>query len=212
MYIGHYAAAGVILATFPEAPVLPIAVAVAYPDLLWPFLVYAKKEKVSIDPNTPLQKNIRFTYYPHSHSLVRSSVLTAIPAVAFGMIYQNPLVAILFWVGAMSHWLLDIVVHQKDLPVFGRRKNEHYAGFGLWRKPLLAFTLEYVFFAVTMLLTAQSSALPALLIGGLALHLLNANSFFAFTRTNPTKTPNQYASLALFGFTVAIIWFTVFWS
>lgn len=212
MYIGHYAAAGVILAVAPETPVLPIAIAVAYPDLLWPFLVFLGKEKVSINPKTPLQKSIRFISYPHSHSLMRSAFLTIIPSVVFGLVYQDVSIAFLFWIGALSHWLLDIVVHVKDLPVFGKNTADTYVGLGLWQRPKLAFVLEYLFFAMVILVTASSSAWPALLYGGLALHLLNANSFFGLTKSNPTKTPNQYASLALFGFSIAIVWFTMFWA
>lgn len=212
MYIGHYAAAGAILAIAPATPVLPIAIAVAYPDLLWPFLVYLGKEKVLIDPKTPLQKSIKFVSYPHSHSIVRSALLTLIPAALFGLLYQSPSVALLFWLGAMTHWPLDALVHLKDLPIKGSKKVDRYAGFGLWSAPKLAFVLEYIFFAVVMVLTAQQEVWAALLAGGLMLHLLNANSFFAFTKTNPTKTPNQYASLALFGFAVAILWFTKSWA
>lgn len=211
MYIGHYAAAGILLAAAPATPVLPIAVAVAYPDLLWPFLVYAGKETVVVDPKNPLQKTIKFISYPHSHSLVRSAILTIIPACIAGIVYHSVLVGVLFWLGAMSHWLLDAVVHVKDLPLFGSKRSDRYVGLGLWKMPKWAFVLEYVFFATVMLLTASPSSLPALLIGGLGLHLLNANSFFAFTKTNPTKTPNQYASLALFGFAVAITWFSISW-
>ncbi len=212
MYIGHYAAAGAILAIAPTTPVLPIAIAVAYPDLLWPFLVYLGKEKVEVSPTNPLQKAIKFVSYPHSHSLVRSAALTLIPSVAFGLLYHNVIVAVLFWLGALSHWVLDVVVHMHDLPVLGSKKHDKYVGFSLWAVPKFAFLFEYVFFAVAILLTTQTSAWLPLLLGGLILHTLNANSFFAFTKTNLTKTANQYATLALVGFAAAIAWFTVFWK
>lgn len=211
MYIGHYAAAGVLLAAAPSVPVFPIAVAVAYPDLLWPLLVYLKKERVKLNPKTPLQKTIKFSSYPHSHSLIRSSILTLIPSIAFGLLYQSWVVGVLFWLGALSHWLLDSVVHIRDLPIIGRKDREYYVGFGLWARPKLAFAVEYIFFALVMVVVAQPSSLPLLLIGGLVLHLLNANSFFGFTKSNPTSTPNQYATLALVGFIVAIAWFCYSW-
>lgn len=211
MYIGHYAAAGAILALTPGTPVFPIAVAVAYPDLLWPLLVYLGKEKVKVSPMNPLQKAIKFTSYPHSHSLVRSTVLTLIPSIVFGVLYQSVWVALLFWLGALSHWVLDAVVHLKDLPVLGSKKKDMYVGLGMWAIPKFAFVFEYVFFAIVILLTASSEAWSALLIGGLILHAFNANSFFAFTKKNLTKTPNQYATLALVGFAIAIAWFTLNW-
>lgn len=211
MYIGHYAAAGAILAAVPGTPVFPIAVAVAYPDLLWPFLVYLGKEKVKVSPMNPLQKAIKFTSYPHSHSLVRSAALDLIPAIVFGLIYRSVWVVLLFWLGALSHWVLDAVVHIRDLPVFGSKQHDRYVGLGMWAVPRVAFVFEYVFFAVVIILTARSSTWASLLIGGLVLHALNANSFFAFTKKNLTTTANQYATLALVGFAVAITWFTVSW-
>lgn len=212
MYIGHYAAAGLILTAAPQVPTIVIAIAVAYPDLLWPLLVYLKKEKVSLNPKTPLQKMIKFSSYPHSHSLVRSSFLTLVPAIIAGIIFQSFWVGFWFWIGALSHWILDIVVHNKDLPVLGSKERDVFVGLGLWNRPILTFVLEYVFFATVILFTAPQSAWPALLIGGLVLHAFNANSVFGFTKFNPTKTPNQYATLALVGFIVAIIWFSLSWQ
>ncbi|RWZ78391.1 MAG: hypothetical protein EOT05_01355 [Candidatus Microsaccharimonas sossegonensis] len=129
----------------------------------------------------------------------------------FGVLYQSVWVAFLFWLGALSHWLFDAAVHIRDLPVFGRKRNDIYVGLGMWTIPRVAFVFEYAFFAIVMLITAQPSAWSGLLIGGLALHLLNANSFFRFTKTNPTGTPKSYATLALVGFFGAIIWFTFTW-
>lgn len=212
MYIGHYTAAAVILAAAPGTPVFPIAVAVAYPDLLWPFLVYFGKEKVKVNPMNPLQKAIKFSSYPHSHSLVRSAILNLIPSVVFGLLYHSVLVGVLFWLGALSHWLLDAIVHLKDLPVLGSKKHDTYVGLGLWKIPKVAFVAEYLFFAGVILLTAQPSAWVGLLSGGLILHALNANSFFAFTKKNLSKTANQYATLALVGFVAAITWFMLNWK
>jgi len=203
MYIGHFVVAEALLKAYPSVPALPVLVGVAYPDLLWPFLVYVGKEKLEIDPQTPLQKAIRFISYPYSHSFVRSGLLTLIPVVGFGLIFQRPDVGVLFFIAAMSHWLLDAVVHLPDLPVLGFGKDLKI-GLGLWNYPVPAFVFEYLFYAFgTLLLVPARHVWPMLLAGG-ALHLLNANSFFGFTKTNPTKTPKRYASLALFGYILAI--------
>jgi hypothetical protein len=63
VYIGHFAAAAVILTVGPEVPALPIAVAVAWPDLVWPALVFAGKERVKVDRDNPLQAGVEFTSY-----------------------------------------------------------------------------------------------------------------------------------------------------
>jgi hypothetical protein len=212
MYIGHYTAAAAIMAAAPNTPLLPIAIAVAYPDLLWPLLVLLRKEKVKVNPMDPLQKAIKFTSYPYSHSLVKSAVLTLIPSAVFGVIYQSTWVAIAFWLAAVSHWLLDVVVHVHDLPIFGRKKGDIYVGWGLWKWPKLAFVLEYVFLAVVIILTAAPAAWSGLLIGGFILHALNANSFFGFSKALAPKKDWQYALLPLLGFGLAIWWFVTNWQ
>jgi hypothetical protein len=42
------------------------------------------------------------------------------------------------------------------------------------------------------------------LLLGMVFHLVNANSFFGFTRKNPFKTPASYALIALIGFALLI--------
>ncbi len=107
--------------------------------------------------------------------------------------------SLLFTAASASHWLLDTVVHRKDLPVLGFG-HDGTVGLGLWTRPRLAFAVEYVFYAaVTFLVFPWSAVLPVLVIG-FAFHALNANSFFAFTKRNPTPSPAAYAGLALFGF------------
>ena len=203
MFIGHFVVAEALLKADPSVPAMPVLIGVAYPDLLWPLLVYAGKEKVDIDPQTPLQKAIRFISYPYSHSLVCSGLLTLIPAIGLAVIFQRPSIGVLFFIAAISHWLLDAIVHLPDLPVLGFGPDRKI-GLGLWNYPGAAFVLEYLFYVFgTLLLVPAKHVWPMLITGGV-LHLLNANSFFGFTKTNPTKTPKTYASLALFGYVIAI--------
>lgn len=207
MFIGHFGAAEAILAIDKSLPVLPVAIGVAYPDLLWPFLVYFGKEKVKPGKTSPLQRDIHFTSYPFSHSLVLSGILTLVPAIIIGMLYHSLVVAIAFFVAALSHWLLDIPMHLKDLPIKGFG-HDHKVGLGFWKHGAFAFVFEYGFFVLcTLLFTAREVWLP-LLTGGFIFHALNANSFFGFTKFNLTKRPAVYATVCLVGFSLAILWFT----
>jgi hypothetical protein len=203
MYIGHFVVAEALLKADPSVPTLPVLVGVAYPDLLWPLMVYAGKEKVDIDPQTPLQKAIRFIRYPYSHSLVCSGILTLIPSIGLAVIFQRPVIGVLFFIAAISHWLLDAIVHLPDLPVLGFGPDRKI-GLGLWNYPGVAFVFEYLFYTFGTLLFVSAKHVWPMLIAGGVLHFLNANSFFGFTKTNPTKTPKMYASLALFGYVIAI--------
>ncbi|MFB2554594.1 hypothetical protein [Herbiconiux liangxiaofengii] len=212
MYIGHYAAAAVLVSVVPEASVAPAAIGVAWPDLLWSALVLLSQEKVTPSRDSPLQRTVRFDFYPFSHSLLLSNLLAVVPAVIIAFCLQNPMAGVVFWLGSVSHWILDLIVHEPDLPVTGFSAQGMKMGFGLWRLPKTAYVAEYAFFAVFILITAQPSMFAGLLGGGLLLHLLNANSAFAFTTRNPVGTPRRFAVVALVGFVGAIAWFCAAWQ
>ena len=212
MYIGHYAAAAVLVTVVPDSPVLPAAIGVAWPDLVWPVLVLTGWEKVTTNRVDPSQRSVHFDSYPFSHSLVLSNILNLLPAVVIALIYQSVVVGIVFWIAAVSHWLLDVVVHQQDLPVVGIGAHDRKLGAGLWRYPKTAFILEYLFFAIVILATAPHSIWLGVLGGGLLLHLLNANSFLGLTRTNPLGTPARLSTITLIGYLGAIAWFTMAWQ
>ena len=202
MFIGHFAVAYVLIHFFPGIPPLVFLLGVSFPDLLWPFLVFAGIEKVNINPGSPLQKYIIFSSYPYSHSLLISSMISCGAGVAIAL-FTTPLAGILFVVCSASHWFLDTVVHQRDLPVLGV-SHDIREGFGLWNYPKAAFGIEYIFYAgITLLVMPLPIAIPLIVIGSI-FHLVNANTFFGFTKSNPFKTARTYAIVTLLGFSCFI--------
>jgi hypothetical protein len=197
MFIGHFAVAYLLIALFPVVPPLVILTGVSFPDLLWPVLVLAGKETVTVSPDSPLQNAIRFPSYPCSHSLITGSLIAAIPGL-FIAYFVSPVAGILFVAASATHWLLDVVTHLKDLPVLGFGKDMK-VGFGLWNHPKAAFVLELAFYTVITVLVVQPALVIPLLALGCAFHLINANSFLGFSRKNPF-TARSYAILAIFGF------------
>jgi hypothetical protein len=173
MFIGHFAAAYLLIALFPSVPPLVILFGVSFPDLLWPVLVLTGKEKVTV------------------------SLIAAIPGL-FTAYFVSPLAGIVFVAASASHWFLDVVTHMKDLPVLGTGRDIK-VGLGLWNYPRSAFVLELVFYTVITVLVVQPVMVIPLLALGFAFHLINANSFLGFSRKNPF-TPRNYAVAALFGF------------
>jgi hypothetical protein len=202
MFIGHFAVAYAFIYYFPTIPPLVFLIGVSFPDLLWPFLVFAGIEKVKINPRSPLQKYIIFSSFPYSHSLMITTMLSAAAGVIIAL-FTTPLAGELFVVCCASHWVLDTIVHQRDLPVLGI-SHDIKEGMGLWNYPKAAFVFEYAFyFAVTLLVMPLSIAIPLIIIGSV-FHLINANSFFGFTKTNPFKTARSYAVITFIGFALFI--------
>jgi len=193
MFIGHYAIAYVLIALFPGIPPLIPLLGVSFPDLLWPVLVVTGVEKVRVDPGSARQDALVFESYPYSHSLVVGTLIAGVFGAGIAFLYGTS-AGIVFIVASASHWLLDTVVHGKDLPVLGFGQDKK-AGAGLWRYGPAAFFIELAFYGVITWLAAPKGTFLPLLVLGIVFHLINANSFFGFSKKNPFRTPNSYAAV-----------------
>ena len=107
-------------------------------------------------------------------------------------------------IASASHWILDALVHNRDLPVLGFGRDK-FVGAGLWKSGPAAFIVELVFYTVVTLLLAPKGTAVPLLVLGFCFHLVNANSFFGFSEVNPFKTPRTYAVACLAGFVVFVV-------
>lgn len=198
MFIGHFAVAYLLVSLFPGVPPLVPLLGVSFPDLLWPVLVLARIEKAEVNPASPRQDGIVFSSYPYSHSLLTGTAIAIVPGIVLGLVL-GPVAGAVFVIGSASHWILDTVVHIRDLPVagFGR---DRMVGAGLWRSGPAAFVAELAFYGVlTVVFSPPGTAVP-LLVTGVLFHLVNANSFFGFSKENPIKSVRVYAVLCLAGF------------
>lgn len=173
MFVGHYGASFAAKALKNSIPLWILFVAVQLVDVLWSIFVLLGIEKVRIVPGITATNPLDLYYMPYTHSLV-GSLLWAIAAVVVYCIFSRRANA---WVAGgivgaavFSHWLLDLLVHRPDLPLYD---SVFKMGLGLWNYPALAFALEVVF-----------------LFGGMYLYL---------TSTKPVSSTGRYGML-IFGF------------
>jgi hypothetical protein len=166
--------------------------------------VPAGVEKVRINPDSPLQKFVVFEKFPYSHSLVLTNVWSLLVGFALAGLLGNPLVALVFVLGSISHWVLDTIVHLRDLPVLGF-DGDTKVGAGLWGRGPLAFIVEFVFYVIVSALVLSGTALLLALVVGVVFHMINLPSFFSTSKKNTVKTSNGYAGLALLGFGAFIV-------
>jgi len=176
MFVGHF---GVGLAAKRVAPTVSLGtlfLSVQLADGLWPLFLLLSLEHVRIVPGLMAASPLDFTDYPFSHSLVTLAGW----GVAFGAIYwlirRNGWAALVLAGGVVSHWLLDVIVHRPDLPVF---PDGPYLGLGLWQ-------------SIPATLVAEG----ALYLGGLALYL---------TATTAKDRIGHYALWRFCGL-LAVIW------
>lgn len=147
MFIGHYA---VGLASKKVAPRASLGVLIAAPillDLLWPVFLLTGLERVAITPNPNPFLRLEFISYPVSHGLVAVvGWATLFAALYFGIV-RYALGAIVIWIGVVSHWLLDLVVHRPDLPLYA---GSRLLGLGVWNHRWLTVAIETAMFFIAI--------------------------------------------------------------
>ena len=147
MFIGHYAV-GLIGKKFaPQASLGALIAAPILLDLLWPIFLLLGWEHVSIVPNSNPFLRLQFDSYPISHGLVAViGWATLYASVYFGLTrYIFGTVAI--WLGVISHWVLDWIVHQPDLQLYARSRM---FGLSLWNHRWLTIVIELTLFIIAI--------------------------------------------------------------
>jgi len=105
-------------------------------------IVFALLAIFGLEGETRMVDGMPLFTIPYSHSLVSALILAAIGGGLFKLIRPKS-GAKGFWVVfglVFSHWVLDLIVHRPDLPLWPGSGVE--LGFGIWNWPLLAFSLE----------------------------------------------------------------------
>jgi hypothetical protein len=143
MFVGHY---GVSFAARPLAATLPLwvwFVAVQWMDVVWAVLVLLGIEKLRIVPGFTDANALDLYYMPYTHGLPGSIALSLVlgAVVALLMPGKRAMTLLLVALASFSHWVLDLVVHVPDLPLYD---NAAKVGFGLWRRVALSFPLELI--------------------------------------------------------------------
>ena len=129
MFVGHFGVAFAAKRVAPRASLPLLLAAGGFLDLLWPILLLAGVERVRIDPGNTAFTPLDFTSYPWSHS--------ALTTLGWGALFGGVVLAVTrdraaaLATGALvaSHWVLDLVSHRPDLPLWPEGPT---AGLGLW--------------------------------------------------------------------------------
>jgi hypothetical protein len=167
MFIGHYGPALAIKAIRPALPLWLLFVAVQLVDVGWALLVLLGVEKVRIVPGITASNPLDLYYMPYTHSLA-AAALWAVAAIILGKLLPGVRIwPAAVWVGiaVFSHWLLDLLVHGPDLPVYDDTMK---IGLGLWNYPALALALE-----------------ASLLFGGMIMYMGRTTAINALGRFGP---------------------------
>ncbi len=167
MFIGHYGPSFAIKAIRPAIPLWLLFIAVQFVDVVWAVLVLLGIERVRIIPGMTASNPLDLYYMPYTHSLA-ASVLWAVTAIVLCKSLPGVRTwSAAAWIGlaVFSHWILDLLVHRPDLPLYDDTMK---VGLGIWNYPAIALFLEVL-----------------LLFGGMIMYLRRTKAINGIGRFGP---------------------------
>lgn len=202
MFVGHYGVSFAIKGANKSVPLWLLFVAVQLVDVLWAIFVMMGFEKVRITPGITATNPLDLYYMPYTHSLVAAFFWSAVAFVGYRLARRNAgYAALLIAAAVFSHWVLDLIVHRPDLPLFD---DTFKMGFGVWNYPALALGLEAgILFAGILIYLSRTKAVSVVGKYGIpvfAIILLSLQAVVFFGA--PPTSPLSAALTALFSYVV----------
>lgn len=184
MFVGHYGPSFAVKALGTSIPLWLLFLAVQLVDVVWAVLVLLGIEKVKIVPGITVTNPLDLYYMPYTHSLVATLLWSGAAILSYRYAHKlgKWFPAVLVGLAVLSHWVLDLLVHRPDLPLYD---NSFKVGLGLWNYPVIASVLE-----------------AALLFGGL---------FYYLHVTRPVGRGGKYG-MVIFGVIMLAVQFSVFFG
>ncbi len=162
MFVGHYAVSLALKKFEKRASLGVLFLSVQFLDILFFPLVVLGIERFNIVPNFTQSTHFELEYMPYTHSLVASLLWAGLAFALFKwVVVKNNSVALVVALAVFSHWLLDLVVHTPDLPLWSDASLK--LGFGLWNNAAATFLLEAtLLLAATWLYLRSTSSTSAI--------------------------------------------------
>ena len=146
---GHFGFAAMVKSREPTTPLWGLMLATVWLDVVFIPLLLTHVE--SVRPIHPGYGGL-IIHADYTHSVVGMILISTVLGLAFLPRWGRRVAAVIALV-AMSHWVLDLIVHRPDMPVLpGNMGNLPRLGFGLWEQPRLAALLELMLVAAGTLM------------------------------------------------------------
>lgn len=153
MFLGHYAVGFAAKKFAPHTSLGLLMAAPLFLDLIWPIFLLLGWEQVLIEPGNTTFAPLNFVFYPYSHSLAAASVWATLFALIYYLITHYRPGAIVLWIGVVSHWFLDAVVHRPDLPL--SPGGQTLVGLSLWNSLPATILVESILFIIGVWIYAR---------------------------------------------------------
>jgi hypothetical protein len=140
--INHAATALVIKRVYGTVPMVWILISVQGMELLWVVLNFIGLERTTTDRVVRYVGNIHLSKMPYSHSVVTMLGAAVMSWLVLSQVFSQQDIGAAFGLGIVSHLILDLVTHDRDIPLAPFIKGPKF-GLGLYaRFPVPAFFLE----------------------------------------------------------------------
>ena len=141
MIAGHFGFAALVKSRERQAPLWALMLATVWLDIVFVPLFVAGVETITIVGRSG-GYGAGIIHADYTHSLVGAMALSVVFGLAFGWRWGSR-TAIVLGLVSFSHWVLDLLVHRADMPLFpGHDLHQPRFGFGLWRHPWAAAGME----------------------------------------------------------------------
>lgn len=206
MFIGHF---GVGLASKKidrRVSLGTLFFASQFIDLIWPLFLLFGLEKVKIDPGNTAFTPFDFVYYPFSHSFLAVLIWGLLFGFVYFLLKKNLKGSILLGGLVLSHWVLDLITHRPDLPLFFGEGTK--VGLGLWNSVILTLLVEGAVFAagayLYMTVTKEKKKIGRISLWSLLIFLAIVYLMNSFGPPPPAEGPIAYMGLSM--------WLLVAWG
>ena len=131
MFVGHYGPAFALKRWEPRVPLVALMLAVQIVDVAWSIFIVTGIEEVRFVPGITASNALDLVYMPFTHSLVAAFAWAIAGGVVAWLVTGRvtPRIGIAVGLAVVSHWLLDLLMHRPDLPMFD---TSWKVGLGLW--------------------------------------------------------------------------------
>jgi len=165
VFVGHYSIAFAAKTERNRVPLWVLFVAVQFLDYIWATLVLLGIEKLRVIKGFTAGSMLDSYFHPYSHSLIAAVAWSGVAALAYGTFcsrhgcqYRKS-AALIVGLAVFSHWILDLIAHPRDLPIYDNRWK---VGFGMWNYRDPEFALEIAVLAGGIILYLARNAMAAI--------------------------------------------------
>jgi len=157
MFVGHYAASLALKSFEKRASLGVLFLAVQFVDILFFPFVLLELERMNIIENFTQSTHFELVFMPYTHGLVGSLFWAGVAYAVFRwLVVRKNSVAVVIALAVFSHWLLDLVVHTPDLPLWSDTSLK--LGFGLWNNAMATYILEAILLILALWFYLKSTS------------------------------------------------------